>query len=121
MDRADYLVGHNSNRFDVKKAHSRFLHNEMGLPYKSVQKDTLVIARKYFAEDSNKLDEWIKKFGGDGKIDMELSDWSGINRKPQAKDIRKMDTYCIADVERGANVFIQLNKMVEARGDVLIK
>jgi hypothetical protein len=57
FDKADVLIAHNGNSFDIKKANARFLIHglEPPTPYKSI--DTLTIARKHFKLDSNKLDD----------------------------------------------------------------
>lgn len=60
MDQADIIVAHNGDDFDLKKSNTRFLTHNLPPPslYKTV--DTLKIARKVFAFDSNKLDELCK-------------------------------------------------------------
>lgn len=121
MDAADYVVGHNSDKYDVKKAHYRFVVNGMGLPYKSKQVDTLKMAKKYFSADSNKLDEWARLFGGNGKKIMDYEDWSRINRDPVASDLQKMEDYCRQDVREGAMVFREFLRLVEGRGDRVLK
>lgn len=68
LSECDVIVGHNSDRFDLKKLNARFIrHNLPPLPLKK-QVDTLKIAKKYFAFTSNKL-EYIAKFlGKDEKL-----------------------------------------------------
>lgn len=57
FDEADVVIAHNGNKFDIRKINAKFL--EYGLtppsPYKSI--DTLLVARRYFALNSNKLDD----------------------------------------------------------------
>ncbi len=57
FDKADILIAHNGDGFDILKANTRFiLHKlEPPTPYKTV--DTLKVARKMFRFDSNKLDD----------------------------------------------------------------
>lgn len=57
FSQADVLVGHNGDRFDVKKANARFAFHRLTPPepYKTI--DTLKIARGQFKFDSNKLDD----------------------------------------------------------------
>jgi len=68
FDEADILIGHNIDRFDRRKANSRFLG--AGLPppspYKSV--DTLKIARRQFMQTSNKLGELGQFLGLGDKV-----------------------------------------------------
>lgn len=60
ISECDYLVGHNSQRFDTRKLNARFIKH--GLPplnhYQQI--DTLKIARKHFAFTSNKLADLAK-------------------------------------------------------------
>lgn len=69
LDEADIVVGHNVDRFDLRKINARFLAHGMKAPspYKTV--DTLKIARKYFFLNSNKLDHIGKYMGLGEKID----------------------------------------------------
>lgn len=66
FNEADILIAHNGDKFDIKKSNTAFIKN--GLlppePYKTV--DTLKIARRYFAFNSNKLDD-LGQFLGCGR------------------------------------------------------
>lgn len=57
LDKADIVVAHNGDKFDLKKINTRFVIHGLRppTPYKTV--DTLKVARNYFAFDSNKLDD----------------------------------------------------------------
>ena len=63
MREADILLGHNIDRFDIKKMNARFI--KYGLdPLPKIQTiDTLKIAKRYFSFTSNKL-EYLAKFLG---------------------------------------------------------
>jgi hypothetical protein len=63
MDRADIIIAHNGDDFDIPKVNTRFISHGMHppSPYKSV--DTLKIARRVFKFDSNKLDELGRYLG----------------------------------------------------------
>ena len=68
FDENDVLIGQNIDRFDTRKANSRFLY--WGLkppsPYKTV--DTLKIARRIFKQDSNRLGDLSKFLGYEDKL-----------------------------------------------------
>jgi len=51
------VIGHNGDKFDVKKTNARFIAHGMNppSPYKTI--DTLKVARRFFKFDSNKLDQ----------------------------------------------------------------
>lgn len=121
MDRADYIVGHNSDQFDVKLVNYRFFRNGMGLPYTFKQSDTLKLARKYFRAESNKLDYLARISGGNGKHDMEYDDWHRIRTAPTGEDLQKMENYCRNDVREGIDVFIQFRRELEQSGRTVIK
>lgn len=57
LDEADIVIGHNLDRFDIRKINARFLIHGMPppSPYRTV--DTLKIARKAFKFNSNSLDD----------------------------------------------------------------
>lgn len=56
LNEADVVVGHNSKRFDTKKANSRFILNGLPKPSSFRQVDTLEIAKRQFGFTSNKLE-----------------------------------------------------------------
>jgi DNA polymerase elongation subunit (family B) len=67
LNEADILVGHNSDKFDIKKLNTRFLFHGLPPIGKKQTIDTLKIARKYFKITSNKLDFIAKFLGVEGK------------------------------------------------------
>lgn len=56
LNEADFVVGQNSKRFDVKKINARFILNGMPKPSTFRQIDTLEIVKRQFAFTSNKLE-----------------------------------------------------------------
>lgn len=69
LDKADIVVAHNGDKFDIKKLNNRFAFHGMGLPspYRSV--DTLKIAKRKFGMDSNSLDAIGDYFGLGRKVE----------------------------------------------------
>jgi len=63
LNEADIVVAHNGDAFDLPKINTRFISHGLTppAPYKTV--DTLKIARKNFAFDSNKLDDLGRYLG----------------------------------------------------------
>lgn len=55
IDEADYVLGQNSRRFDLKKLNARFLAHGFPPPSSYRHIDTLVMAKKHFGFTSNKL------------------------------------------------------------------
>lgn len=56
LDEADFVVGHNSDSFDVKKLNARFLIHGMQPPSSYRRFDTKKLAKKHFNLTSNKLE-----------------------------------------------------------------
>ncbi len=56
LDSCDVLIGQNSKKFDTKKINAKLIENGFP-PYSPIRQiDTLVLAKKYFAFTSNKLE-----------------------------------------------------------------
>lgn len=55
MDEADIIVGHNLDKFDIKKLNTRFLMGGLQPPSGYLTHDTLKMAKKKFAFTSNRL------------------------------------------------------------------
>lgn len=121
MDQADYIVGHNSNKFDIKKINHRFLMNGLSAPYQAKQLDTLTLARKFFGADGNTLDDWSKRLGYAGKHDMERDDWEKIRSFGDPVSLLKMEMYNRQDVRAGVNVFVDFWNWIESGGRKLVK
>lgn len=68
LSQADIVVAHNGDRFDIRKINARFLKHGFPppAPYKTV--DTLKVARKYFAMDSNRLNDVAQYLGVGSKL-----------------------------------------------------
>lgn len=66
INEADIVIAHNGDRFDVRKMNTRFVYHGLTPPepYKTV--DTLKVAKKNFAFNSNKLDD-LGNFLGVGR------------------------------------------------------
>ena len=93
----DVLIAHNCDRFDVRKANALFIR--YGLkppqPYKTV--DTLKIARRVGAFDSNRMDYLTNMLFGEGKIGTDLKLWLDC-MKGDKKALKEMERYCSKDV-----------------------
>jgi hypothetical protein len=121
LDEADIVIAQNGNAFDFKKINTRFF--EAGMkppsPYRTI--DTLTVARRYFAFNSNKLDDlgrdlkigrkvehegfplWLKCERGDMKAwkrmkkynrqDVELLEQLYLKERPWIKDAPNLDMW----------------------------
>lgn len=113
LDEADVVIAHNGDRFDQRKANAKFI--EFGLlpptPYKTV--DTLKVARRYFAFNSNKLDDLGRVLGlGRKKQTGGFALWKGcMDNNPAAW--RTMIRYNKQDVTLLEKVYLKLRPWIE--------
>ena len=102
LDEADFVVGHNSDAFDVKKLNARFIMNGMQPPSSYKKLDTKKIAKRHFGFTSNKLSYLTDKLCKDN-VKSSHNEFPGfsmwlecINRNPRAYS--SMKEYNILDV-----------------------
>jgi len=107
LEEADIVIAHNGDKFDIKKANTRFVLN--GMPpvsyYRSV--DTLKIAKQNFRFYSNRLNDLAKFFGVPGKIPTDHELWfNAENGDPEA--LKQMQVYCDQDIRVLEDVYLKL-------------
>lgn len=110
IDAADIVVGHNLDRFDIKKINTRFIKHWLPIPSYYQTIDTLKIARKFFGITSNKLDYLCKFLWLKRKIStwwFEL--WSEC-LKWNEKALKQMDEYCRNDTVILEELYLKLEK-----------
>jgi transposase-like protein len=107
LDKADIVIAHNGNGFDIPKVRGRFLYHGMFEPSPFKQVDTLQVARSRFGLTNNKLDFILKYLGYDGKIETNLQLWLRCSQGEQAA-INEMDTYCRGDVSKLREVYMAI-------------
>jgi uncharacterized protein YprB with RNaseH-like and TPR domain len=113
FEEADIIIGHNSDRFDIKKSNAKFI--EFGFrppePYKTV--DTLKVARKYFKFDSNRLDSLGEYLGVGRKVNTGGFDlWLGC-MKGDEKSWRLMKKYNKQDVDLLEKIYTKLRPFID--------
>lgn len=101
MSSADVIGGHNVDAFDMKHANARFKLNGIEPVTGKKTHDTLKIARKTFAFESNKLDYISRKLGLRPKDDIRNADWLRIVTTGDQKTLDKVNKYCKGDVRSG--------------------
>ena len=87
LDEAEIVIGHNVERFDLRKLNWRFISNNMPppSPYKTV--DTLKYTRKEFFAPSYKQDFLTKYFKLEKKLDTNFELW----QKCEVGDMTSLD------------------------------
>lgn len=76
IDEADIVIGHNVDKFDVKKMNTRFLFHGLQKPSLYETIDTLKVLKKNFAITSNRLDYFNKWMGMEGKLHTDAKLWA---------------------------------------------
>jgi len=112
LDKADIVIAHNGDRFDIRKLNARFILNSMSppSPYKSI--DTLKIARKEFAFSSNKQDFLTKTFGLSEKLKTDFQLWLDcMNGDKEA--LGNMLSYNERDVVGLEQVYLKLRPYIK--------
>lgn len=110
---ADEIIGHNGDKFDIKKIRTRcLLHNIPAFPkYRSF--DTLKKARGNFAFDSNRLDAIARYLGIGAKVEHDGFDmWKEVMEDNRAA-LNKMVEYCRGDVILVEDIYHALKHYVK--------
>jgi len=93
------LVGHNLDKFDLKKLNTRFIyHGIEPVDHKILTFDTLKAAKKHFCFSSNKLDYLANYLGVGRKLPHSHSDWFKLLTDPDQTTLDFMVKYCKHDV-----------------------
>ena len=95
--KADIVIGHNVNRFDLKRIKARVMVHKLPSLSHAKTLDTLCVARKEAAFTSNKLDAIGKTLGVGQKIVNEPGLWDKV-MAGDMKAVKRMATYCDQDV-----------------------
>lgn len=106
INKADIVVAHNGNSFDIPKMNARFIIHGLPptKPFFSV--DTYRIAKKYFGFSSNKLDALAGYFGLAHKLDTDFELWKR----------------CLDGEEEALSYMLEYNKMdVKVLEEVYLK
>lgn len=112
LDEADIVIAHNGQRFDIKKANSKFIENRLNLPSSFQVIDTLLHARKKFAMTSNKLDFLGEKLGVGRKLDTPKGMWRMI-MEGDYDMLDKMAEYCNQDVFLLEDVYLTMRAYIQ--------
>ena len=75
LSSADIVIGHNSDKFDIKKLNTRLMVNRLEPLTKFIQLDTLKEIKKIAAFSSNRLDYLCKVLLGEGKVQTSEGLW----------------------------------------------
>ena len=117
FNEADIIIAHNGKKFDIPKANSRFIINELPpcSPYQII--DTLEVCKRVFGFSSNKLDALATYFGIVNKDETDFNLWKRcLNGEPEA--LTYMFNYNKKDVEILEKVYLVLRPWIPKHPNV---
>jgi hypothetical protein len=131
LEEADVVIAHNLNKFDKKRAQTRFMMNGLQPPSSYLQIDTLQHARKSFAFPSNRLDALGEYLGVGRKMETPKGLWMDIMQCTEAKHYKSkaaakkadesldiMVAYCNQDVLLLEDVYIEIRGYVKPHPNI---
>jgi hypothetical protein len=110
MESTDIVAGHNVDKFDIRRANTRFLLNKIEPVVSKKTIDTLKIARSKFNFESNRLDYINRALGFRPKDDIRNSDWLKIVTSGDEATLKKVLKYNRGDVREGKRTLEVLMK-----------
>lgn len=114
LDEADIVIGHNCDKFDIRKVNARFLIHGMPppSPYRTI--DTLKEARKVFALTSNRLDAIGDVLGVGRKLDTGGFDLWARCIQGDSDAFEEMAEYNVQDVQLLEDVYLSLRPWMKS-------
>ncbi len=112
LDKADIVIGHNGDRFDIRKLNARFIDNDISPPSPFRTIDTLKVARKEFAFVSYKQDFLTKHFKLPEKLKTSFDLWVRSMKGCQ-KSLDEMAEYNRHDVMGLEQVYLKLRPYIK--------
>ena len=112
LDEAEIVIGHNLDRFDIRKLNARFIDNDITPPSPFRSIDTLKVARKEFAFVSYKQDFLTKHFELENKLKTEFQLWVDCMQGNQSR-LDEMAKYNRHDVMGLEQVYLKLRPYIK--------
>ena len=109
---ADVIIAHNLNKFDAKKANSKFILHGLNSPKPYLSIDTLLHARKQFKMTSNRLDYLGEILGVGRKIETPKGLWNRVE-DGDAESMVEMQKYCDQDVLLLEDVYLKMRGWIK--------
>lgn len=112
LNKADVVVAHNGNKFDIPKINTRFLYHGILPPSPFKKVDTFLVAKKQFAFTSNRLDDLAKFLDVGEKINVGGFDLWRRCMEGDEEALAEMIRYNIRDVEILESVYLKLRPWI---------
>ena len=117
LDKADIVIAHNGDRFDIPKINTRFVLHGLVPPSPYRQIDTLTVARLTFGFTSNRLDFLAKFLGYQGKEPTTFELWEEcMAGNPEA--LFYMEFYNKKDVVILEDVYLRLRPYIKGHSNL---
>jgi len=119
LEEATIVIGHNSDRFDLRKLNVKFVINGLNppLPYQSI--DTLKIAKKHFAFSSYSLDYLTKLFNLSPKLHTEYKLWKRCIAGDKDA-LSEMENYNRHDILALEDLYIKLRPYIKSHNNLAL-
>lgn len=117
LDKADMVVAHNGDYFDIPRINAAFLQNGIMPPSPYKQIDTRKIAAKQFGFSSNKLEALARMFNIESKLSTNMTLWVKC-MNGDTKALEEMMIYNEHDVEILEDVYLILRPWVRSHPNV---
>jgi len=118
MSQADVLVAHYGDKFDRKFFQGRCAIHDLKPPPPTIQRDTCLLAWKYFKFRSNRLAALANHFNLDEhKYEKKRNEWPGWWLRAMAGSktaIEEMGEYCKQDVRTTEGVYLRIRPYDQA-------
>lgn len=109
LEEADEAVAHNGDHFDLKWFNAQAMQYGMSVPPDTRTVDTLVIARRRFYLNSNRLDYIANLLFGEGKTKTSFDMWRKILLDNDPVALKAMVEYCREDVRLLERVYEKIS------------
>lgn len=114
LEQADFVIGHFSDKFDMRFIRGRIAINALEAPPPVAQIDTYKLCKKHFNLNANRLDYLGKVLGLGRKIPMRWENWQRC-AEGDKEAIKEMLKYNKQDVELLEKVFLHIQPHVETK------
>jgi ribosomal protein S27AE len=115
LNQANEVIGHNSDKFDIKWIRTRCLIHGIDMMPEYTSIDTLKEARKGFNFPSNRLDSIGRYTGVGKKIKTTGELWYDTCFKNNRTALDKMVKYCIQDVVLLEKVYAKMHNFIKPK------
>ena len=121
LNKADEIVAHNGDRFDIKWIRTRAIYHGLEMRDTYTMIDTLKLCKKYLTLPSNQLSEVAKYYNLTLKLDSGgINTWINIIFNKDQKALDHMHYYCDGDVVTLEEVYNKLKPYIRNKSNYAV-